>query len=112
MRLVHRLEHPGLGSRLQRRHRRRAAGGSEHDHRRTSLSQVLQDLRPRHPGQVEVEHHDIGPDPVPCREACLAAQFACHLVAGTLELSAAGTQHVYVIVDEEHRVSHACHSGP
>ena len=97
---------------LQRRDRRGTSRRRQHDHGGTSFSQVLQHLGARHAGKVEVEHHDVGPDPVPGREAGFAAQLACHLVAGALELGAASTQDVYVVVDEEHRVSHACHSGP
>ena len=59
-----------------------------------------------HAWQVEVDKHDLGPEPIVGREATLGIQFAGHLVPRTLKHQPHSAEYVHVIIDEQYRIRH------
>jgi len=104
---VDRLDHEVLGTELHRAHRGLdIALAGEQDDRGAARAQLLQHVEAAGAGEVEIQDHHLGPEPLVRLQSRLASRFARHLIAEALEVVADGPQHVRVIVDEEQRVSH------
>ena len=104
---VHRLGQEILGAELHGLHRGGdvAVTGQEDD-RGVSLLEAGQGLQPIHAGQVQVEHHHLGAEPVVGGETGFGIELAGYLVAGPLEDDADRSQDVHIVIDQQYRIRH------
>ena len=109
---VHRLGEEILGAQLHR-----PDGGGEvglagqEDHAGVTLLEPFEDLEAVHSRQPQVEHHDLGLQPVVGRQSVLAAQLPRHLVAEVLEIASQGAEDIGIVIDQQDGISHGDVSG-
>src|SRR3989440_5445882 len=80
--------------------------------RRALRAQPLEHLEAAHVGEVQVEDHHIGAQPLERRHAPLSRVLARHLVAEALEVVPDGAHHVGVVVHQEQGLSHGGPRSP
>src|SRR5439155_1606289 len=80
--------------------------------RRALRAQPLEHLEAAHVGEVQVEDHHVGAEPLERRHAPLSRVLARHLVAEALEVVPDGAYHIGVVVDQEQGLSHGGPRSP